>query len=702
MTFLNPGLLVGLAAVSLPILIHLFSRRRYPLIDFSTLRFLKKLQRQQMRRLKLRQWLLLLLRTLAVILFTLAFARPTSLGLSGLGILPAGRTGVAIVLDASASMQSRTQSGISFEEAKEAAKILVASMNPGDRTSIVISRKKPELLTREPSEDQDYLLRALDAVEPWDGTADIPAALELVEQSLSGSQDFRTELYIISDFASEFELPTPPESMIPFFIPISPETTDNLHIQDVRVVSEIIEPGQPVDIEVTLVNAGKKRREDIYYSIFLNGARTAENVISLEANGVVKQQHRVQPENPGIQEGMVQIEDRDALAIDNRAYFCFRVPEQLNVILIGEQSSCREVKLALTPKLLEPSLIKLRHLDKSNWDTVPINQSNVLIFCDPPAFGPTQISRLIHFVNNGGGLLIIPGDYTDLAAMNRDLLNRLGTFKWGEKIGRPNQGDTFLSWQIPDLESPIFRGIFRPGSQPSSPKFYQAIILRGRGADVPISFNDGTPFISVTEYGKGKIILCASSPSPLWSDWGQRGIFAPLLHRLVLSLAGGSKEGSYMLFAGDDLKVSSGAADAGTVDLIFPDGKVNKLPPSISGGKTVFVQPEIHPVGIYSLIAGERKSAIAVNVPPEECRLQPHKLPDAYPHWQQAGVTVIDMKHLSQTLKNLRYGFEFWKIFLWICFFILLLESIIGSSQRSSVEKTKNQPLTTPELKMED
>ena len=73
MTFFNTALLAGFAAVAIPVLIHIFSRRRYPLIDFSTLRFLRKLQRQQMRKLRLRQWLLLLLRTLAILFIVLAF-----------------------------------------------------------------------------------------------------------------------------------------------------------------------------------------------------------------------------------------------------------------------------------------------------------------------------------------------------------------------------------------------------------------------------------------------------------------------------------------------------------------------------------------------------------------------------------------------------------------------------------------------------
>jgi hypothetical protein len=80
LTFLNPFVLFGLAAAAIPILLHVFNLRKLQTIEFSTLSFLKELQKTKIRRLKLRQLLLLFLRTLLVILIVLAFSRPTMKG----------------------------------------------------------------------------------------------------------------------------------------------------------------------------------------------------------------------------------------------------------------------------------------------------------------------------------------------------------------------------------------------------------------------------------------------------------------------------------------------------------------------------------------------------------------------------------------------------------------------------------------------
>ena len=75
MSFLNPLFLIGLAAAAIPILIHLFTRKRPREMAFPSLEFLAEVNRSEIRRLRLRQWLLLLLRTLAIAALALAMAK---------------------------------------------------------------------------------------------------------------------------------------------------------------------------------------------------------------------------------------------------------------------------------------------------------------------------------------------------------------------------------------------------------------------------------------------------------------------------------------------------------------------------------------------------------------------------------------------------------------------------------------------------
>ena len=111
MTFLNPLLLLGLAAAAIPLIIHLFNFRRPRKIDFSSLAFLKELQKSTMQRVRIKQILLLILRMLAIACLALAFARPTLIGGLGGALGKRASSSMAIVIDNSRSMQLRDAQG---------------------------------------------------------------------------------------------------------------------------------------------------------------------------------------------------------------------------------------------------------------------------------------------------------------------------------------------------------------------------------------------------------------------------------------------------------------------------------------------------------------------------------------------------------------------------------------------------------------
>ena len=103
MSFLNPLFLFGLLAAAIPVVIHLFTRRRPRERPFPSLEFLAEVNQSEIRRLRLKQWLLLLLRTLAVAAIALAMARPALRGAGARSGTGAATTVVALV-DVSGSM----------------------------------------------------------------------------------------------------------------------------------------------------------------------------------------------------------------------------------------------------------------------------------------------------------------------------------------------------------------------------------------------------------------------------------------------------------------------------------------------------------------------------------------------------------------------------------------------------------------------
>src|SRR3989304_6972183 len=144
MTFLNPAILFGLLAASIPIIIHLLNLRKLKKIEFSTLQFLKELQKNKIRKIKLKQWLLLVLRVLIILCIVTAFARPTLVGVSVGGTTSAAKTTAIFILDDTFSMSVIDENGSYFNQAKETIKDLLTQFEEGDEVGLILISHQPE------------------------------------------------------------------------------------------------------------------------------------------------------------------------------------------------------------------------------------------------------------------------------------------------------------------------------------------------------------------------------------------------------------------------------------------------------------------------------------------------------------------------------------------------------------------------------
>src|SRR5207253_9098565 len=134
--FANAPLLYGLAAASVPIIIHLLNRRKYREITWAAMRFLLAAIRKNRRRIRIEQWLLLAVRTLIILLVVTAMAKPF---LESFGVMIAGRRAHRVlVLDASLSMDYNSGGTSRFDQAKALTAQLVKASRRGDAVSVIL------------------------------------------------------------------------------------------------------------------------------------------------------------------------------------------------------------------------------------------------------------------------------------------------------------------------------------------------------------------------------------------------------------------------------------------------------------------------------------------------------------------------------------------------------------------------------------
>jgi hypothetical protein len=204
-------LLAGAGAVSVPVIIHLLNRRRFRIVTWAAMRFLLAAQRQNTRRMRLEQLLLLLVRTALVALFVFAMASVMPWAEPAWAVLwPDGIGRVAnrshrvhhvLVLDGSLSMNAHVDGKAAFEHARQLAIQKIQSCPAGDGFSVLLLKDGPVWIVGEASQDARKVVRELEAVRPAQGNASLAAALNMVAAKLAeGSSRFPAQaVYFFTD-----------------------------------------------------------------------------------------------------------------------------------------------------------------------------------------------------------------------------------------------------------------------------------------------------------------------------------------------------------------------------------------------------------------------------------------------------------------------------------------------------------------------
>lgn len=726
MTFLNPLLLVGLAAAAIPIIIHLLNLRKLKTIEFSSLHFLKELQRTKMRRVKIRQWLLLALRTLLIIGLVMAFARPALKGSLAGTIGTHATSTILILLDDSPSMAVRNERGVLFTQAKDVVTQIAGMLREGDEAYLVRLSEIGNTETFQVAHDAGAITTALADIAPSQVTASYDDALRVAGRILEDSRNFNRELHIITDgqatqFVSTVSTSDTTklfdERVKVFLTDVAGRPRENLAITAVDVQSRILTQNKPASLLITVRNFGQTPVRNAMMSVYLDGARVVQHSLDIVAGGTASTATAVIPRRRGILHGYVQIED-DAMDIDNKRSFVLNVPGNVQVLFAGP--TARDIQLPLLALTLggdsaATGSFKPQTITESQLSSIDITKYDVLVSCGIRQFTPTVAERIAAFVRAGRGLVLFPGSESDVSNYNQVLLSLLHIPPVLPAGPLPDitVQEGYLSFGKIDLAHPLFGGLFdQPaGGKPTtpsieSPRVYTAITPDAgeRGHSI-ITLSNGAGFLTEYPVDAGRVMIFSVEAGLQWSDFPVKGLFVPLMHRSVLYLASQNQTAATQL-AGEEISLNlrlRGRSDRDAFALYSPSGIEERIVPQFltASGTAQFTGARTTEVGVYELRrttlqgsgGNELLDAIAVNVNPSESDLRPVTDDELAAFWASHGLQAEQIQRLDGAGKieaailGSRYGVELWKYFIALALLCALAEMAIG---RESKERTRN------------
>lgn len=700
MTFLNPTMLIGLVAGAIPVIIHLITRQRARVVPFSTVRFLKELKTQQIRRLKIKQMLLLLLRTLALLLLAFAFAQPTLKGRLGTDLRASAQTSAVIILDNSLSMSLESQGQQLFDLARQRLSELGQVFKPGDEIYGIFASHGTPAIYDGPKYDFKAVAKIIQKASVSHSSTDIIAALHQAQMILQQRQNINKEIYLISDFqqtafrdSSHIKLPLfHDQGMKLLLIPMAAESVSNLVVTEVKLVNQIIEVGKPVELEVVVKNTGNRAERDKLIQVFLDDKRAGQASISVAPGQTQVARLRVVPQRAGVMAGSVLLEDDDLFA-DNRRFFTLFVPDQVAVLVIGQQiNHARFLQLALNPDLGQATPIKVDFLPPNKIEFGTLKNYQVVALVNLPRIDGTLLNALADHVQAGGGLMVMLGNDVDLRDYNANFNQKLALPVFSGTVGTVGKRTSFLTINKIDFSHPIFAGVFeQPPHEVDSPQFYFATLLKLNPGHHPIiEFSTGDPFLVETKFGSGRVMVFASALDPEWSDLYLKGLFVPLMNRAVMYLSGNAHAAHPSNLVDQPLTAGvSGGIDGTKLLMERPDGKQALVIPQLGDGVFKINYTDTGLPGIYTLYAGNQLLARwPVNPDSAESDFAPIDLAQfAQIIGHDQFLVIQNQESILNAVQASRYGRELWRYFVAAGLLLLIIEMVVARAGNRASEQ---------------
>jgi hypothetical protein len=696
--FLNPIFLFAAgAAVLFPLLIHLFNRQKVKKVYFSSLLFLRSLEKTRMRRVKIKEYLLLLLRSLIVLLVVAAFARPAIRGGFASKVGAHAKTSAVILLDNSYSMRYETKEGSLFDLAKKNARKIISQLREGDEVSLVFFAEQPKLTSEKPTYDFKNLLGQLDEVMPSCQITDVGEALKSAFNILKDSRNLNQEIYLISDLArtgwyftdTNFSPPEGSQAKL-YLLDIWPEDEGNLCIEKTDFANQLIERKRPFQIKGQVANFASGPAKNLLVGLYLDGRRVSQTDIDVERSGKTTVEFVQTVESAGIHTGFFEITDDD-LMIDNRRYFAFRIPERIEVLLVGEhQIDTRYLGLALNPRQESDVHMVVSQADRKSLAGIDFNRYQVVIFSNLSRLSEVDLTNLERFVRGGGGVLFILGSNIDSEFYTDEIGRRFFDLDLKLPLTATKNVGGFFTLEKTDWDHPIFKA-YQNVDKDRLPQIKFSSIFelpQGRNVRVISRFSLGQPALIERNLGSGKVLLFASSLDEKESDLVVHPFFVPFVNRTVEYLASDPSQLSEDFLVGSTIERELDP-DLGREELKLtdPENLETSLAPVIQRDKLMLRISEAEKPGIYKIRAEKKEiDRFAVNVDSRDS--DPRKIERDEIEKKLEGVSLFFIQphdDIEKAILQSRYGKELWKPFLWIAFGLLALEMYLARSRKKDI-----------------
>jgi hypothetical protein len=662
MSFVYPAFLWALAALSIPIIVHLFNFRKTQKIYFSSNRFLRMVQEATSAKRKLKHYLILASRLLFILFLVLAFAQP---------FIPAREQvssvqNIILYLDNSLSMSVPVGEKVrALDAGIQTANELVSVFPPDTRFQLITNDFAPfsnNYKTR--SEILDLLTQVRlspvsrtfhEVMERIGNTNRGLAQREIfwisdLQQSTMGSLDG-----IAIDSARRLHL-----------IPVTPLPAANIFVDSAYLENPFVVGGEKNTLHVKLRNDGNRAVEQLMVRLSLNGVQAGTGAVNLPAKGENTVTFDLVSSSRTARQAVISFNDYP-VSFDNEFFLALNFAEKIKVIEIKASPSATPVERVFGNR----DVFTFRSYDSRNISYAALGEADLIVVNALERMDNSLVQALRNYGVSGGTLLLIPAAAPDLSSY-RELLN-MPTLS---SVSEPQ----LVEMDNPDINNPFFENVFEEKSNRLVLPKVRRVLDWGTDRSALLRLKNDKPFLSVLNRG-GQVYLMASPLQTGYSDLSGNFLFLPVMYRIAAS----GKKSSWKPY--HDLRETLITLRA---DSLLPEqqvklaGQQEIIPSQRKLTDRVIMELPRHSLqaGFYHAVTGrDTLGLLAFNLNNRESLLDP-LTPEAFK--QQLGngdhITIFDTADgmsFSNEIKARYLGTPLWKYALLLALFFLLVEILL-------------------------
>lgn len=681
MLFANPLFLFALTAISIPVIIHLFNFRKFKKEYFTNVRFLKQIKQDTQKQSQLRHWIILALRILAITMLVLAFAQPYLPSKKGSEAPKAGNT-VSIFIDNSFSMEAVNSRGMLFETAKQKVVEIARAFGNTDRFQLLTNDfegKHQRLLTR------DEFLAELAQIKISPATRNINEIYKRQTDLISGETSTKRSIYIVSDFQkSNYDLSgiKSVDGVNTYLISMKPNAQGNIYFDSCWFDLPVQQSGQTSSLNVRVVNKSETELEKFPVKLTVNGQQKGLATLTVPANSQSECRISFTNSGQGIQHGVLELTDYP-VSFDDKFYFSFMLNKSVQVLCINGNGENKY----LQGLFANDSSVNLINNNEKQIDFSQFQRCNLIILNELNAIPSGLSDELRRYVQNGGALLVIPAQRTDVSNYN--------TFLSAMQCPQYQRLDSVSAKVISlNLADPVFTNVFENSGKnneslpantelPTVSKYYALINSSSLISRPLMSMTNQKALLGVTSSGSGKVYQLAVPLQPAFSNFPQQAIFVPVIYNIAL-MSRKEPEIYYTIGAEKQISITS-AGGTETVKIKAKDSDFEFIPEMIKDGTTqkIRINGQVKQAGNYEILDDSKAFAgISFNYSGKESDpevFEKEELDDAIKAQSLSSFSTIDdtPKPLDKIIQEMSNGIRLWKYFIWAALLFLLAEVIL-------------------------